>query len=418
MPRFRVAILLGLLLAGFSRAQTPGEAFDAPRPAPLLPGQVEEAPIADMDTASPFLSSPANGDDWRFWASADYALAWVRGKPLPPLATTSPPGTPLVAAGLNPFISATSFGTALIGNTEVAPEVRSMGRLDFGFWFDRDRTLGVGAGFFVAGGKGTTFTAASDGTTIIARPFIDSSNNSKPSSVLVSFPGISSGSVNVFAAMQTFWGANIDIRESFISESWFRMESLIGYRYLHYGESLQMQQNLMATGAAFAAGTKILSNDSFQTLNDFHGCEFGFHTELFWERWSVDILTKLAAGNLRREVLINGSTLTIVPPTTTPGVGGLYALPSNIGNHFADNWVVAPEFGLTVSYELTSNVHLHLGYSILYLQGIARAADQIDFIVNPNLFPPAIGTATRPAFSLGTSDIWIQSVNFGVEFRF
>jgi hypothetical protein len=411
MPRFRVVVLLGLLLAGSSRAQAPGEEFDAPKPAPLVPQSVKEDPLADIDAASPFLMTPAAGDDWRFWASADYALAWIRNKALPPLVTTSPPGTPQVNAGVNPE-------NVLIGATSIAPQVRSMGRLDLEFWFDRDRTLGVGAGFFVADGKGANFAVASDGTTIIARPFLDSSNHDKPSSALVAFPGVSSGSVNVFAAMQTFWGANIDLRESIISESWFRLESLIGYRYLHYGESLQMQQNIVGTGVAFVPGTTILSNDSFQTLNDFHGCEFGFSTEIVYERWSLDILTKMAAGNLRREVIINGSTLTTVPPTSTLAVGGVYALSSNIGNHFADNWVVAPEIGLNINYQLTANVRLHLGYSFLFLQGIARAGDQIDFHVNPNLFPPAAGAGTTPAFTNATSDIWIQSVNLGVEFRF
>jgi hypothetical protein len=411
MPRFRVVVLMGLLLAGSSRAQAPGEEFDGPRPTPLVPQSVEEAPVADMDAASPFFMTPTAGDDWRFWASADYALAWIRNKALPPLATTSPPGTPQANAGVNPE-------NVLIGSTSIAPQVRSMGRLDLGFWFDRDRTLGVGAGFFLADGKGANFAVASDGTTIIARTFIDASNHDVPSSALVAFPGISSGSVNVFAAMQTFWGANIDLRECVISESWFRLESLIGYRYLHYGESLQMQQNILGTGAAFVPGTTIVSNDSFQTFNDFHGCEFGFHTELSYERWSLDILTKLAAGDLHREITINGSTLTTVPPTTTPGVGGVYALSSNIGNHFIDSLVVAPEFGLNMNYQLTSNIRVRLGYSFLYLQGIARAADQVDFHVNPNLFPPAAGTGTRPGFSLVASDIWIQSVNLGVEFRF
>ena len=294
-----------------------------------------------------------------------------------------------------------------------------MGRLDFGTWFGPEKTFGAAAGFFITESKGGTFVATSDGTTIIARPFTDATNGT-PTSVLVAFPGTSAGSVNVFAAMQTFWGANIDLRESVVSEPWFRLESLIGYRYLHYGESLDMRQTLNATGGAFIPGTNIVSTDSFQTLNNFNGCEFGFRTEMVGERWSLDILTKLAAGNMRREVIIGGSTQTTVPgSTTTTGVGGVYALSSNIGNHFNDDWVVAPEFGLNVGYQLSANVRLRLGYSLLYLQGIARAADQIDFTLNPNFVPPAVGGgASRPAFSIVKSDIWMQSINLGVEFRF
>ncbi len=105
-------------------------------------------------------------------------------------------------------------------------------------------------------------------------------------------------------------------------------------------------------------------------------------------------------------------------PTTT-SAGGVYALASNIGTQHSNDWVVAPEFGLNVGYQLTSNVRLRLGYSFLFLDGIARAADQIDFTINQNLFPPAItGGPNRPAVTPVRSDIWVQSINFGVEIQY
>lgn len=307
----------------------------------------------------------------------------------------------------------------LIGETPLREDVRSMGRFDFGMWFDPARTLGVSAGFFVTESKGKAFNAVSDGSTIIARPFTDDTT-AKPSSVLVSFPGISSGSVRVFASSETFWGANLDIKEHVASNEWWRLESLFGYRYLHYDEGLNMQQILNPTGGAFVTGTKTVATDSFQTKNDFNGIEFGFNTEVFRDRWSLEILTKLGVGDIRREVSINGSTQTSVPgSTTTNGVGGVYALSSNIGNHFSNSWVVVPEMGLSLGYQVSSNVRLQLGYSILYLQDIARAGDQIDFTLNQALFPPAITTSTaRPASNIIKSDIWVQSINFGVQIRY
>jgi hypothetical protein len=354
-------------------------------------------------------------DAWRFWVSADYALAWLKSKALPPLATTSPPGTPQGAAGVLGMIGTTT----LLGDRAITEKARSLGRLDFGGWFGDDKRFGAAAGFFLTESKGRAFNATSDGTTIIARPFTDATTNT-PSSVLVAFPGVSSGSVNVFAAMETFWGAYLDLREAVVDEPWFRLEALFGYRYLHYGENLTMAQTVNATGGAFIPGTALLSTDSFQTINDFHGVEYGFRTEFTRGPWSLDILTKMAAGYIRRETVINGSTLTSVPGTpTTTGVGGVYALSSNIGSHFDNAWVVAPELGLDIGYQLTPNVRLRAGYSLLFLQGVGRAADQIDFTINPNLFPPAIGGApNRPAFNFVKSDIWIQSVNVGVEFRF
>ena len=53
--------------------------------------------------------------------------------------------------------------------------------------------------------------------------------------------------------------------------------------------------------------------------------------------------------------------------------------------------------------------------------GLSRAADQVDLTINPNLFPqpnpPAVGPS-RPAFNMIRSDMWIQSLNVGLEWSF
>ena len=51
---------------------------------------------------------------------------------------------------------------------------------------------------------------------------------------------------------------------------------------------------------------------------------------------------------------------------------------------------------------------------------VARASDQVDLNINPNLFPPAVAGATpaSPAFHLRTTDMWVQSLNLGLEWRF
>src|SRR5437879_6554752 len=100
MPRFRVAVLVRLLLAGTSWAQTPGEDFELPKPTPVEPVRVAEAPSATDIPALIMPPVPARAAGWRVWVSADFAVAWVKGKPLPPLVTTSPPGTAQAEAGV------------------------------------------------------------------------------------------------------------------------------------------------------------------------------------------------------------------------------------------------------------------------------------------------------------------------------
>ena len=61
------------------------------------------------------------------------------------------------------------------------------------------------------------------------------------------------------------------------------------------------------------------------------------------------------------------------------------------------------------------NTRLTLGYTLLFLNDIARAPSQVDFNINPGNFPPPTGAGpANPAFSLNQSNIWIQSINVGM----
>jgi hypothetical protein len=415
MPRYRVAVAFGLFLVGLLPAAPvlAQKYVELPKSAGTAPGIYSEA---SEPIASPLFSAPAANNGWRFWVNADYAVAWLSPRNLPPLATTSPAGTAKAAAG----VLGLPGTTTVLGASPITDEPRSMGRLSFGLWFDQDRSLGLETGFVVAASKGRSFGVSSDGNTILARPFTDATNGA-PTSVLVGFPGNFSGSVNAFAASQTFCGTNFALKETIASESWLHMEALFGYRYLHYGESLDMQQNLTLLAAPFVPGTTIVSNDSFRTTNDFHAFDFGFRTELFWQSLSLEVLTKAAAGHMHRLIIINGSEQKTEPgKAAVNNAGGVYALVSNIGTHGDHSWVVAPELGLTLGYQLSSNVRLRLGYSLLFMPDIARAGDQIDFTLNKNLFPPAtVGVGpNRPGVPFATSEMWIQSFNVGVELKY
>ena len=407
MPRFSFPVLVGLMLASSSWAQDPAGEAEVPTPTADLPSPTPASPrllvrelgakLGDnFELPIGALVPPPGPDDWHFWASADYAFAWIRGKSLPPLATTSPPGTAQGAAGVLGVAST----SVLIGGEPITQDLRSMGRLNFGMWFGPDKQYGVAAGAFVTDSKGTTFVAASDGSTIIARPFTDAATGT-PTAVLTAYPGISSGSVNVSAAMQTFCGANLDFAGQFCSflDSGVHVNALIGYRYLHYGESLAMQQTLNATGGAFMVpGTQIVSSDSFQTTNNFHGCEVGLHSEIAGERWSLGLLTKLAAGDLRREIMINGSTLATVPGVgAISGLGGIYAQSSNIGNYFHDSFVVAPELGLDFSYEVCAHVRLPPGLFIPVLAGSRPGCRPNQFHPKPKSLPARTRRRPQPA---------------------
>jgi hypothetical protein len=55
----------------------------------------------------------------------------------------------------------------------------------------------------------------------------------------------------------------------------------------------------------------------------------------------------------------------------------------------------------------------------MYFSQIARAGDQIDTVVNPNLIPPPIGGGpNRPAFNFRPSDLVLQGITLGGEYSF
>ena len=114
--------------------------------------------------------------------------------------------------------------------------------------------------------------------------------------------------------------------------------------------------------------------------------EFG--PNLRGKRLTLDGVVRVAAGNLHETVNINGSQVVNVPGfAAVSQSGGVYALGTNIGTHAANNWVVFPEVGAGVSWRITSNLQLRVGYDVLFLNGVARAADQVNTTINPQRLP-------------------------------
>ena len=407
----RILVALGavLLVAGSTRAEGPN-VIPPPLPSQVLtPAPAAPAPAWDAGPAW------GAGPDGQFWASAEYVLGWFSGDRLPPLVTTSPAGTARLNAGVLGGPTTTLFGGDVVND-----DIRSGFRFGAGYWFNAERTIGIEAGFLLLESQTTGFSASSaNGAPILARPFFDVTN-SRQDSNLIAFPGSSGGSVAARSSSGNLLMANVDLTENVVDTSWFRLDSLLGFRYYDYGEGLRIRQN--HTNIPNSPGNVLASEDDFGTENAFYGGDFGFRTRFVWEDFTLGLLTKLAVGSVNRDVKIVGGQL-----STAPGLapvsreGGLLALSSNIGDYHSHDWALVPELGATLGWQATPNVRLTLGYSVLWLDRIARAADQIDLNVNPTFLPTATGTpsgVSRPTFLLTRNDVWIQSIDFGVEFTY
>jgi len=337
--------------------------------------------------------------------------------------TTSPPGTAQGAAG----VLGQPGTSVLVGDSRVNRDGRSGGRFDLGYWVDSCRTWAVEGNFLFLDHDERRFVNGSDGTQIIARPFRDALTGLQASQ-LISFPGLLAGTASVHATANNIYGAEGLVRRSLWSAPdcdcgrGFRADLLAGYRYFQLDEGLQVREDLTSidvTGLV-PVGSQITILDSFRTRNQFHGGEVGVATEWRSGSWSLDLLAKLALGNNRQEVVIDGATRTTVPGGgSSLATGGLLAQVSNVGTYHRDEFTLIPELRVTVGYQVGRHVRLLGGYTFLYWTNVVRPGDQVDLTVNPNLIPPTnLVGPSRPAFSFHGSDFWAQGLQGGLEFSF
>ena len=353
----------------------------------------------------------------RVWADAEYLLWWTKGSPLPPLLTTSPPGTPIDTAGL----LGANGTTVLFGNERVNTDARSGGRFTAGAWLNEGHTTGIEASFFFLGDETSHFTAVSDGSVILARPFIDFNPTSpffgQGNTVLIAFPGLVRGSFEATTTSE-LRGAEVYLRQSLCCGCCCRLDALVGYRYLRLREGLHISETEIATGADNPlAGIPFLVNEGFDTTNNFHGGELGLIGEVQRGRWFLRARGKLALGTTSQTVRIQGTTQV---DSAAPEAGGILALPSNSGDHHSSHFSVVPEVGADIGFVVTPNVRVFTGYTFLYWTHVARPGDQVDLRINttqPPLGNALIGPAV-PAFNLKESSFWAQGLNFGLDIRF
>jgi hypothetical protein len=388
------------------------------RPAPPTPAPVY-MPVPPRPTL------PANGGPLdeqpqvTAWARAEGLMWWVHGKSLPPIFSTSPAGTPVGQAG----VLGTPGATTGFGGEDPISNPRWGGRLTVGAW------LGSGSGVF--GLEGSYFRLASRsaaGTVggaadpISSRPFVgaDGVNDAE----LVTFPGVLAGSASAALDATSLSGADAAVRIPVYFDPCRprpRVDVLVGYRWLHYGEDFGVREDLLPLAGAFAPGTNIVVRDQFRVRNDFHGAMLGLAYSNRFGGFTLDVTGRASVGHVWRRVDIDGSTVVSVPgvaPVTS--VGGLLAQRSNIGRYDEGKWTVIPEMELRLGYDVTSSLRVTAGYSLLVLNDFYRAGSVIDTTVNRKLIPP-MGDGTgpqRPAFSPSDGVIWVHGLSVGAELRF
>ena len=382
------------------------------------------------------------GRPHRIWVRPEYLLWWSKGMDIPPLVTTSTITTD-GAGALN--VPGTSI---LYGNSDILDGSRSGFRLRGGLWLDRCQWWGIEGEWLKLGDESDSFTASSDGSTLLARPFFNINPfgldenlvggpdpPAREDAQLVAAPGILAGTVTVnsdtdlsgfgFRGRFNVCCENYSCNDGcggggFLGSS--RVDVLVGYRHLKLRDSLTINENLTDLNPPPGVNSiNTLITDRFSTENEFHGPEVGIQWETHRRRFFLELLGKVALGNNHQTVQIDGSTTRIVNGVVTPQLtGGLLAQTTNIGTYERDVFSVIPELGATLGFHITPRLMLTGGYSFIYWSPVVRAGDQIDLDVNEQLLPPPVDPLTgaaRPAFAWNESDFWVQGVNFGLDYR-
>jgi len=347
-----------------------------------------------------------------WWASFDGLMWWGKGRSMPALLTTSPPGT----AGILPG-AAVLFGDGQVGN-----RLAGGARADFGFWFDDAETLGAGARVWGLDGSssGVSLTSA-DGSTVLARPFHNAILNA-PDSLLIAAPGILAGHVDI-QTTSAVTAAEAYLRSSMLSGRGYDIDFIGGYHFVRLDDDLLVDTDSVSIdpAGAVAVGTEIDLVDTFEARNEFHGGQVGVVTEIRRGCWTLTGLGKMSVGNMRQTVIVDGLT-SITPPgnpsTITPG--GMLALPTNMGIYTQDVTAFIPEFNMNLAWEYNDWLRLTMGYSVVYFSNVAFAGDQIDTVINRTQFNGGllVGPA-RPDFTgFHTTDYWLHGMTLGVTVTF
>ncbi len=352
----------------------------------------------------------------RLWVRAEYLMWWGKAASLPPLVTTGPLSSTTSTAG----VLGQSGTRTLFGGDSVELGVRSGGRFNVGFWFDECQGTAIEATYLFLGSKSVNFDQSSPGDPILAIPFYNTQTAAEDS-ILVAYPSEKSGSAYVDFSNELH-SADVLFRQCLIEQCCEHLDFLIGYRYARFNETLNIAQSstFLSPVGDIREGTMQDVADTFAATNEFHGIELGFATRSRHDRWTLELLTKLALGSMQSHVSINGSTVTTVPgETPVTATGGLFALPTNTGDHGRTNLAVIPEFGATIGYDLTCQLRATFGYTFLYLSQVARPGDHLDRNVNPTQFPGETPSGVpAPQFNFCTTDFWAQGMNFGLDYRF
>jgi len=401
-------------------------------PAPVNCGPMGGAGMGAPGMAGPPPMYPYALPGTRHYLSLDALGWWVKHDTVPALVTTSPIGTPQDAAG----VLGQPGTSVLFGNQNVNGGVRPGGRVMGGIWLDDQQTFALEGHYYALATAATNYSASSvfsngaTGDPILARPFFNNSPLvNAQDALLVAYPNYDFGGglvLPINGSVEINESSNIQSAGAGGRWSWAqytspgRMFLVGGYRFFQLSESLSIVSRSSFLTPPFATRPNVTVFDYFGTTNTFNGGDIGLGGEYrFRNRFWFGGETRLAMGNMKQTLNINGVVAAQDAGFVASLPNGLLAQPSNMGSFTNNYFALIPSVDLKLGYQVAPPFRVTIGYNFTYVTTVLRPGAQVDTTVNTTQIAgqPLVGPAS-PVPLFNRSGIWLQGVTAGMEFDF
>ena len=368
--------------------------------------------------AEPASAGPA--DFARFWARGEVLLWFMEGLNNGPLATSNPAGTPGTRVGLPSNPSTSSLFGGNLGN-----DLRVGGRATFGYWLGCDNCRAIQGEFFGLGSPGNRFDSDLANGGILSRPFTNTDVGGEDAQIF-SMPGLTAGNLTMDFSSE-LWSAAISMRRQLCCNAdpcdpctRKRLDLLYGYRYMHLGETFRSSETLMPSDPRFVPGTTLTLDDEIRTENDFHGFEFGLQSSSVRGRWSTQLTSLVAIGQVRKRVRLDGSTNSFVPGFADDTIdGGFIVGPDMIGTGKSQEFGVIPQARLNMGYFLTRNFQLNVGYDFLYFFDAVRPDSWLNVTrAGSDISRRVPATIARTDLAVPDNGVWLHGASLGFTYTY
>jgi hypothetical protein len=359
-------------------------------------------------------------DKWVYF-DADYLLWWVRGAQLPPLVTSSPQGTAIQDAG----VLGEPATRVLYGDELTSSGPWSGVRLRGGMGLDDFRQWWLIVDGFYLPMFSESFEASTQSESILARPFYDTAIGDQ-NAQLISYPGFVDGNIGVDVWSQ-LWGAGVALRKNVYCcpgescDSGYRLDFLVGYRYLELSEGVEIYEDMTATDpqGPLLLGTRLELQDLYTSESRFQGVELGLAAEAAGTKYFIAGECRVALGQTQHHLQIDGSTRVSVPGQPDIGFPGGLLAPGEHWDYSDQEFSVVPQADIRVGRRFSDRIRLSVGYSLLYWSQVVRAGEHISTTLNSNQLPLYGGTPlAASAMPLQSSSFWAQGLSFRFEWQY